>query len=350
MSLDALDALLLAAKALVDDGQTPAAQVAVARSGELLAFETFGAATNDQRFSIFSATKPIVASMIWLLIGDGLIDVDQRVADHIPEFAANGKADVTVEQVLLHTAGFPSARIEPAVAVDRAHRTAAMGEWPLEWEPGRRFEYHAQSAHWVLAELIERATGLDFRDAIDQRITAPLGLPRLLGIPTDRQHDIVDDVPMDGGREANDMIWINEPFVRELGIPGGGGYATAATLARFYQALLHDPDGLWDADVLEDARTNVRCSLPDPLMGAPVNRTIGLVLAGDDGQHQLRYAMFGKGCSPLAFGHAGAHAQVAWADPATGVSFVYLQNAMWSDPIREAIPVMRLADLAAELS
>jgi CubicO group peptidase (beta-lactamase class C family) len=344
-----LDALLAATKALVDDGRTPACQVAVARDGDLLAFETFGGATNGQRFSIFSATKPIVASLIWQLIGDGMIDTEQRVCDHIPEFAANGKAEVTIEQVLLHTGGFPSARIPHEDAVERAQRVAAMSSWPLEWEPGSRFEYHPQSAHWVLAELIERSTGTDFRDAIEQHITAPLGLPRLLGIAAADQGDIVDDVPMDDGAEANDMTWANTALVRELGIPGGGGIMTAATLARFYQALLRNPDGLWDTDVLDDGRTNVRCTFSDPMMGAPVNRTIGLVLAGDDGMHQLRYAMFGKACSPRAFGHAGAHAQVAWADPATGISFAYLQNAMWSDPIAEAIPVMRLADLAADL-
>jgi hypothetical protein len=52
-------------------------------------------------------------------------------------------------------------------------------------------------------------------------------------------------------------------------------------------------------------------------MGVAVNRTLGLVVAGNDGQHELRYAILGRGCSPAAFGHAGAHAQVAWADPAT---------------------------------
>ena len=105
------------------------------------------------------------------------------------------------------------------------------------------------------------------------------------------------------------------PEGRAAGVPGGGAVMTAADLARFYSALLADPEGVWKPEVLADATGNIRCTLPDPLLGAPVNRTIGLVVAGDDGQHTMRYACFGAGVSPRAFGHAGAHGQVAWADP-----------------------------------
>jgi CubicO group peptidase (beta-lactamase class C family) len=85
-------------------------------------------------------------------------------------------------------------------------------------------------------------------------------------------------------------------------------------------------------------------------MGVAANRTVGLVLAGDDGLHELRYAIFGKQCSPGAFGHAGAHAQIAWADPATGISFAYLTNGIDRDMMREAIRGNGLSTLASELS
>ena len=101
--------------------------------------------------------------------------------------------------------------------------------------------------------------------------------------------------------------------------------------------------------MLRDAKTHVRCTFDDPLMGVPVNRTLGLVLAGDDGKHMLRYAIFGAGCSPGSFGHAGAHAQVGWADPATGISFAYLTNGVDTDMIREAMRSNALASLAASL-
>jgi len=347
------DPLLDAARKLVDDGATPACQLAVALEGEVVAFETMGAATNDTRFCVFSATKPIVASAVWLLIGDGLLDVARPVAHYIPEFATNGKEIVTVEQVLLHTSGFPNATLDPVEGADTVTRVKRFTEWELEWEPGSRFEYHALSAHWVLAELIERLSGHDFRDFIDTRICEPLGLPRLLGIPEEEQDDIVDGVKLGTAPATNpidvDTMILNRPEVRAAGVPAGGAFMTAATMTRFYQALLHNPNGLWDDDVLRDATTNIRCTFPDPFMNVGVNRTIGLVIAGDDGFHQFRYGMFGKDNSPGAFGHSGAHCQVAWADPETGISFSFLKNGLQMDMLADAVNVIPITDAATAL-
>ncbi len=348
------DPVLEAARKVVDDGATPACQLAVARDGEVVCFETFGDATNNTRFCVFSATKPIVASAVWLLIGDGLLDPSRPVAHYIPEFATNGKQIVTVEQVLLHTAGFPNAPMDPIEGGDTVTRVKRFTEWRLEWEPGSRFEYHALAAHWVLAELIDRLSGHDFRDYIETRVCAPNGLPRLLGLQREEQDDIAPGVPLgtppaDSPLPTVDTTSLGRPDVRAAGVPGGGGIATAATMALFYQALLHDANRVWNADVLRDAKTNVRCSLPDPIMQVAANRSIGLVLAGGDGLHQFRYGMFGKDNSPGSFGHAGAHSQVAWADPATGISFSFLKNGLQADMMADALNVIPITDAAAAL-
>ena len=272
-----------AARADVDSGWLPSCQLAVARDGELVAFETFGDATNDTRYFIFSCTKPIVASAVWLLIGDGLLDVQRRVAEFVPEFATPGKDAITVEQVMLHTAGFPNAVMPPTEGPDPELRREWFAKWELEWEPGTRFEYHATSAHWVLADIIERLSGIDFRDFIERRVSRPLGLPRLLGIPEGAQDHIARLVEV-GEVRGDPIVGLDEPKARAAGVPGGGGIMRAADLALFYQAVMHDPVGLWDPAVLDDAKTNVRCTLPDSLMHVPVNRTLGLVLAGDDGR------------------------------------------------------------------
>jgi CubicO group peptidase (beta-lactamase class C family) len=180
-------------------------------------------------------------------------------------------------------------------------------------------------------------------------VCAPLGLPRLLGLPVDAQADIAPLVDTTGRNADPHTLLLNDPKVRAAGLPGGGAIATAADLARFYQALLHDRGGLWDAAVLRDATSQIRCTFDDPLLGVPVNRTLGLVVAGDDGQHILRYAIFGGGCSPRSFGHAGVHAQVAWADPESGISFVYLNNAVTDDQMRAGMRANRLATIAADL-
>jgi CubicO group peptidase (beta-lactamase class C family) len=327
----------------VDDGLLPGCQWALARHGRLAAFETVGPRTNDTRFGIFSATKPFVASTVWQLIAEGSIDVSRRVADYIPEFGTNDKKGITVEQVMLHTSGFPLAPLGPPAWDTSEGRREAFARWRLNWEPDTAYEYHATSAHWVLAELIETATGTDFRDAVHARVTAPLGLPRILGLALDAQDDIADlelsgehappeelkatfgieELPV-GEVTDQVLLQLNLPEARVVGIPGGGGVTTAAVVALFYQALLHDPAGLWDPDVLADATGNVRNSFPDPLTQTPANRALGVVVAGDDGRAHFRG--FGHTQSPRTFGHNGAGGQLAWADPESGLSFCYVTN------------------------
>jgi CubicO group peptidase (beta-lactamase class C family) len=124
----------------------------------------------------------------------------------------------------------------------------------------------------------------------------------------------------------------------------------AADLALFYQGLLNNPGGLWDAAVLDDAKTNVRCTFPDNLLHVPVNRTLGLVLAGDDGQHFMRYGSFGVANSPRSIGHAGAHMQIGWADPETGISFAYCTNGIDADVMKEGARGVNLSGIAAALA
>jgi len=294
-----LDALLTRARREVHEGLLPSCQVALARDGELVAFEAFGDATTRTRYAVFSCTKAFVASAVWALIGEGKVDVSKRVVEYVPEFGSNGKDVVTVEQVMLHTSGFPHAPLGPPDWYTHEGRMAAFEKWRFNWEPGTRYEYHPTSAHWVLAEIIERVTGRDYRDYVQERITDPAGLPyRVLGMPEDEQDDFavmevrgepaspdeleavfgVRELPV---TEVTDeaLMSFNEPKNRELGVPGGGAAMTAADLARFYQVLLHDPDGIWDPAVLADAKGNVRNHFPDPLTGVPANRTLGLVQA-----------------------------------------------------------------------
>jgi CubicO group peptidase (beta-lactamase class C family) len=315
-----------------------ACQVAVARDGELLWTRSFGSATPDTRFWIASATKPIVSSAVWLLMGDGELDITRPVAHYVPEFAANGKQDVTVEQVLLMTCGFPSAPMASSDGTDPARRIARLAEWALEYAPGSRYVYHGESAHWVLAELIERIAGQDFRDFVEERVTRPLGLPRLLGIPRGAQGEVAQLSPAASPetRAAYDYA-----AKIEAGEPGGGGLMTASTLALFYQALLHNPGGLWDPVVLADGVGNVRCTLTDPLMNLPANRTLGVVVGAGFGATWA--------ASPTAFGWPGAGGQIGFAEPATGLSFAFLQMGD-DDQLTQFVRGTRMSSLALACS
>jgi CubicO group peptidase (beta-lactamase class C family) len=350
----------------VDSGLVPACQWAFGLDGEIVASGVLGDANEDTRFTIFSATKALVASTVWTCIGEGSIKLDARVADMIPEFATNGKEDITIEQVMLHTSGFPRNGWDLDMATSEGRR-ARFAKWKTNWEPGTRYEYHATTAHWVLAELIEVATGKNFLDVIQERVTTPLGLPRILGIPESDSANIAElanvgeEMSPDeleailGIRELpatevtpEALVSFNEPARRALGVPGGGGVTTARNYALFYQGLLHNTKNIWDAEVLHDVKTNVRNNFGDVLFNVPANRTAGLVIAGDDGKANMRG--FGHTQSPGTFGHNGAGGQIAWADPESGLSFVYLTTGLDRHMVRQARRSVALSSIAAEVT
>lgn len=358
---DAVRRLLERARREVDDGLLPSAQIALARDGELIVFESYGDATDDTRYVVYSATKAFVAAAMWAMIGDGLVDVAEPVAAYVPEFASNGKDAVTVEQVMLHTSGFPAAPLRPIDGDTSEGRTAAFARWRLNWAPGSTWEYHPTSAHWVLAEIIERVAGTDFRTVVQQRVTDPAGLPRVLGDVPHRAAGLelvgepatrdelmaVFGVPeLDVGEVTDELLLsFDEPALQRVGVPGAGGVMRAADLALFYQAVLHNPGEMWRPDVHLDVTTNVRNSLPERVTGLAANRTLGLIQAGSDGKANLRG--MGRTVSPGAVGHNGAKGQIAWGDPVTGLSLGYCTNGLDRNEVRTPRRTTAIASLAA---
>lgn len=327
----------------VDEGLLPGVQVALARHGKVAVLESYGNASHDSLICIFSATKAIVSSAIWLLIQDGKLAEDERVADIIPEFGSHGKDQITVQQLLTHTAGFPQAPFGPLQWQSKTETLARFAQWRLNWAPGSKFEYHPSSSMWVIAEIVERRSGQAYAKFIQTRIIDVLGLRDLfVGLPEtenaralpvehcgfpmtpeDRQKVGIVSFPETEVTEAA-LLAFNSPVVRALGMPGAGGFATAHDLALFYQALLHGGLAgveLWTEQTLADARRVRTDALLDPLFNTAANRGLGIIISGDGNR---AFRGFGAANSPQAFGHNGAGCQLAWADPATGISFAYL--------------------------
>jgi CubicO group peptidase (beta-lactamase class C family) len=364
-----VSALLDRVRLDVDAGRLPAAQVAVALDGEVVVDATFGA-DESTRFIPFSATKVLTAAAIWRLIADAGLDVARTVASYVPAFGTNDKERVTVEQVLLHTGGFPMAPLGPRDWSTREGRLAAFSRWRLDFPPGERYVYHPTAGHWVLCEVVETLAGEPYLDALHHLVTEPLGLPRLLGIPLDEQDAIAEVVAVGEPATPDELrelygdaaeavqaippdvvvaalTSLNHPKARAAGVPGGGAVVRAADLAMLYQGLLRNPGGLWDAEVLADGTSKVRCRLPDPL-GIPANRSLGLMLAGDDGFAARRG--FGTLASPRSFGHNGAGGQLAFADPETGLSACYVTRGLDQNLLREHHRNVEVADAMSALA
>jgi CubicO group peptidase (beta-lactamase class C family) len=326
-----LDVFLSRVRLEVDQGNLPSAQVAVARGGRLVAVETYGDATNDSKYILQSVGRTIVAAAVWKLIDDGMLDVSERVGDIIPEFATNGKEVVTVEQVLTHTAGFPFAPLGYPKMLSRQTRLESMSKWRLDWEPGSRLQYHLTAAAWVIAELVERQTGLPFAEYLHAAIVEPLGLGIVLPLPED-QFDRVLAVPVATDRTSDDQevdpwgAWyLANPPVLAGGEPSHSIVATAADVAMLFQALYHS--GLWDPATIDDA-IRIRVSeLPygERIYGgrpAPANVGLFCMVTGDVGDVSLTPRVG----SPRTFGCGGAPIQLGFMDPDAGTSFAFLTN------------------------
>ncbi|MBK7127473.1 MAG: beta-lactamase family protein [Dehalococcoidia bacterium] len=365
-----LEAVFARAKRDVDDGTLKSAQVAVARHGKLAGLRTYGTvqhggverevpATDRTLYTIFSCTKAIVGAATWTVCEDGLLRIEEKVSDIIPEFGTNGKENITVEQVMLHIGGFPLAPMAATEWDNRERRLSRFAQWRLNWEPGSKFEYHATSAHWVLAEIIERKTGKDFRAYVRERILDPMGLDDFyVGLPAaeggrvaDVRHLVPPTPPPGGwGEVTPDAIkTFNRPEVRAVGVPGGGGVGGAAQLAMFYQPLVNGGmtaggTRVMKAETIEWA-TKVRTKEHhrDPLFNVPVNRALTVVVAGGDGNTHIRG--FGKTTSARAFGHGGAGGQIGWGDPETGISVGYTTDGFVGDVLqgRRGVAISSLA-------
>ncbi|MGZ4772973.1 MAG: serine hydrolase, partial [Ilumatobacteraceae bacterium] len=232
-------------------------------------------------------------------------------------------------------------------------RRQQFAEWTLTWPAGTRTEYHPLAAHWVIAELIETMSGRPYAEVINERVAAPAGSAAVLGSsavpdPTRGEGEVVTirtagsvpgyehllaefgrpDLVPDTTVSPEVLLSLNHPRAHAAAIPGGGGIARAADVAKIYQSFMHNPQGAHPADWLADATGTIRNGSINVSDGVPANRTIAGVVAGVDGLHQYRWFPD----APRAFGHHGAGGQICWIDLDSGLSFCFLHDTLQLDP------------------
>ncbi|HEV8680229.1 MAG TPA: serine hydrolase domain-containing protein [Stellaceae bacterium] len=335
--LEHLDHLI---RSHIEEGRYPGAQIALARNGQLALYRSYGdakteggrtPASGDTLFLLFSQTKVLTSSAVWALVEEGRLSFMDKISDHLPEFAARGKGDITLHQVMTHQGGFPSGDVTPATWTDHTRMRAEVCDFSLDWTPGSRLQYHPRAAHLTQAMVIEAVTGEDYRDVIRDKVLAPMGLAGdiFVGVPAAQQGRCADTY----AAEQRD----NSAEFKAAGMPSGGGYATARGMAAFYQMLLG-----------RGRLGNVRMFSPrlisyvtkshtgergdDAMGGIPMHRGLGPHVRGDSD----KIRGLGSIGAPETFGHGGAGTSYSWADPTSGVSFTYLSNYMQTDPWHSA--------------
>ncbi len=349
LSASRLELLCRRIEAQVASGEYPGAQVAVARHGRLVLSRSFGrarleapgqeaaAVAEDTLFLLYSNTKVVTAATIWSLVEDGVLRFGDRIAEHVPGFERHRKGEITLIQLLTHQAGFPAATVPEAAWDDHELLRRVVCDFEPEWPAGTRVQYHPSAAHWAAAVLIEGVTGRDFREVIRERILHPLGLEPALQVgvrPADdgRAADMHD--PVEGGMRRR--MPECTPAFRRAGVPGGGGFGTAAGMAAFYQTLV--AGGVLGAArvlsprLLAYVTRNFTGERVDLHSGMPMHRGLGPYVRGES---ELMRGL-GSLAHPRTFGHGGAGSSQCWGDPDSGVSFAFLSNARLPEPRHDA--------------
>jgi CubicO group peptidase (beta-lactamase class C family) len=305
----------------VEHGPLPSAQIAVARNGQVVAFETYGSATPQTRYITQSAGRPLLAACVWKLMSDDLLDIDQTVASVIPEFAANGKEAVTYRQVLTHTGGFPMAPIRLAAMTNRARRLEAMANWQLAYPPGTSLQYHLTSAAWVIADTVEAITGMPLKAYLRSAISDPLGLDIELGVPPERQAGTIapivaiGDIPDDWKPDPWGPWFFQDPAALAAGEPSHTICSTALDTVLLFQAMYH-------TDLFDDA-----------VIALATSKVVEMPMSGNYGGTGQ---MAAKGlfvnidgpatASPSTWGHGGAPSSLTWHDPEVDLSVAFYNN------------------------
>lgn len=299
----------------------------------------------DTPFYAFSVGKGATATIVHRLVERGTFGYDTRVCELWPDFAAHGKDEVTVRQVLNHTAGVPA--IPPTTTIedlcDWDKMCAAVADQELWWEPGTKIGYHAYNFGYILGEVCRRATGKPLSRLVVEEICTPLGVEGeiYLGVPRaeHKRLAILEDAPMDPAFLAQmaqmpkDLPMFkaapmtvmpnatlgNRADVLEADIPAGGK-VTARAIAKLYAALIGEVDGvrLVSAKTLHEA-------LDDPFSGD--DQVFGMPTTWG-----LGYSIGRVGAeSKTAFGVGGVGGSFAYGDTKSGVAFALLKNRLTQD-------------------
>lgn len=258
--------------------------------------------------------------------------MDDPVARWWPEFAVNGKQDVTVRHLLQHRSGLPTGPggqlADVAAMADWRWSTHRLAHGTPKWPPGERSAYHYLSYGFGLGEVVRRATGRELPELMREQIFEPLALSdAYLGLPTTELGRAVPlQVETPGGR-AVELI-LNSARVRQAVIPAGGISVTAHDLARFYRAMLAGGElagvRVASAETIDQMRAQSSVDgEPDGLLHYPVRFGQGFQLGGP-AVGWPAVEPFGHLSSRESFGHNGSNVCVGWADPEHGLVVVYL--------------------------
>ncbi len=315
----------------------------------------------------FSTGKGVASTVVHRLAERGLIDYFAPVAQYWPEFAAGGKESLTVADVMTHRSGLHRVRgLVPGKRgiLDYDATVAALAAAAPDRRRHAGSGYHAVTYGWLVAEIVQRVTGLPFTEVVEREIARPLRCSDFwYRVPHDERGRIarlfprINPVGLDWGVSASVLSrvaptrglveaampagfdeLVRDPAVHDSVMPGWNGVFTARSLARMYGAIA--AGGTIDGVKFLDPSTiaamdQVRVRSRDYVLGVPMAWRLGY--------HQPIFASLERPRG--AFGHYGVGGSGAFADLDSGMSLAFVTNRLGTG----AMPLgdLRLARLGA---
>jgi CubicO group peptidase (beta-lactamase class C family) len=302
----------------------------------------------DLLYGVFSSTKGAAHLVVALLVQDGTLELDRKVTYYWPEFAAEGKGQLTLRELLAHRAGLigTDTGFSLAELADDRQIAERLADQRPFWRPGTAFGYHALVIGALTGEVVRRATGRTLQEVYEERVRAPHGLDFHLGLPavhepryrptqpmepTPKQQALLDALPQGPHTLAaiafnrhvevpTDLELLpNDPVVRAKGPASAGGVASARGLAGMYAAALSELDG--KAPLLKEDTVaefgQIHAAGYDLVARGHKSYGLGFQATAD-----TWYPFLGAG----AFGHSGAAGSQGFADPRSGLAYGYTRR------------------------
>ena len=295
----------------------------------------------DNLVTVYSTTKGVAAFCIALAMEKGLLKYEEKVSTYWPEFANNGKEDITVGMLMSHQAGICSPETRN---VDDYYNQSLMAEklagmTPI-WEPGTASGYHSMTFGWLTSELILRVTGKSLGTYFREEVGDQHEIDFFIGLPESEDHRVAELVPFDIVRNENsDQQKIelteaqksqrnsagtldiqNTKAWRQAEIPSANGQGNAGGLAKFYSLIVPEDNSL---KLLKDDTVNQMTTMQiegrDLVLAVQVRWGVGFIL----NKHKVIY-----GPIEGAFGHSGYGGSCAFGDPENKIGVSYVMNRM----------------------
>lgn len=297
---------------------------------------------SDTQMLWLSSGKPITAAAILKLQEFGLLSVHDRVTRYVPEFGAEGKEDITLWHLLTHTAGLKSILLNwKEMSWDEVISRISRLRQQTGWSSGNQGAYDPGRSWFILAEIMQRVTGLTITEYLRSELLAPLGMDRSRLAFTESEFAAhaaqlgIMYAQKEGQLEATAA---HHWETCKLPSPGSSLRGPAADLGKFYEMLLREGATaygrqLLSPETIRDMTSRHRTGIHDGTFQHVVDFGLGIII--NSSQYGARTVPYGFGlhASADSFGHGGSQSSIGFADPQHQLVVVMIANGYPGDAV-----------------